>query len=127
MKLLLDTHTFLWWDSEPEKLSQRALELCQNPENILILSVASIWEMQIKIQLGKLKIKMPLSELIRQQQENGVGILPVEASHIFAVENLPNHHKDPFDRLLVAQAIVEDAVLVSADPLITQYPVRVDW
>ncbi len=127
MKLLLDTHTFLWWDSEPEKLSQRALELCQNPENILILSVASIWEMQIKIQLGKLKIKMPLSELIRQQQENGIGILPVEASHIFAVENLPNHHKDPFDRLLVAQAIVEDAVLVSADPLITQYPVRVDW
>ena len=127
MKLLLDTHTFLWWDSEPEKLSQRALELCQNPENILILSVASIWEMQIKIQLGKLKIKMPLSELIRQQQENGVGILPVEASHIFAVENLPNHHKDPFDRLLVAQAIVEDAVLVSADPLITQYPVMVDW
>jgi len=118
MKLLLDTHTFLWWDSEPEKLSQRALKLCQNPENILILSVASIWEMQIK---------MPLSELIRQQQENGVGILPVEASHIFAVENLPNHHKDPFDRLLVAQAIVEDAVLVSADPLITQYPVRVDW
>lgn len=127
MKLLLDTHTFLWWDSEPEKLSQRALELCQNPENMLILSVASIWEMQIKIQLGKLKIKMPLSELIRQQQENGIGILPVEASHIFAVENLPNHHKDPFDRLLVAQAIVEDAVLVSADPLITQYPVRVDW
>jgi len=127
MKLLLATHTLLWWDSEPEKLSQRALELCQNPENILILSVASIWEMQIKIQLGKLKIKMPLSELIRQQQENGIGILPVEASHIFAVENLPNHHKDPFDRLLVAQAIVEDAVLVSADPLITQYPVRVDW
>ena len=127
MKLLLDTHTFLWWDSEPEKLSQHALELCQNPENMLILSVASIWEMQIKIQLGKLKIKMPLSELIRQQQENGIGILPVEASHIFAVENLPNHHKDPFDRLLVAQAIVEDAVLVSADPLITQYPVRVDW
>ena len=127
MKLLLDTHTFLWWDSEPEKLSQRALELCQNPENMLVLSVASIWEMQIKIQLGKLRIKMPLAELIRQQQENGIEILPVEASHVFAVENLPNHHKDPFDRLLVAQAIVEEAVLISSDPLITQYPVSVAW
>jgi len=127
MKLLLDTHTFLWWDSEPEKLSRRALELCQNPENMIVLSVASIWEMQIKIQLGKLKIKMPLAEMIEQQQQNGIEILPVEASHIFAVESLPNYHKDPFDRLIVAQAIVEDAILVSADPLISQYPVTVEW
>ena len=127
MKLLLDTHTFLWWDSEPEKLSRRALELCQNPENTLVLSVASIWEMQIKIQLGKLQIKIPLEEMISQQQKNGIEILPVEASHIFAVESLPNYHKDPFDRLIVAQAIVEDAILVSADPLISQYPVTVEW
>ena len=70
---------------------------------------------------------MPLAELVRQQQENGIEILPVEASHIFAVETLPNHHKDPFDRLLVAQATVEDAVLVSADPLIAQYPTKVEW
>lgn len=127
MKLLLDTHTFLWWDSEPEKLSRRALELCQNPENMIVLSVASIWEMQIKIQLGKLKIKMPLAEMIGQQQQNGIEILPVEASHIFAVESLPNYHKDPFDRLIIAQAIVEDAILISADPLISQYPVGVEW
>ncbi|MBK9600358.1 MAG: type II toxin-antitoxin system VapC family toxin [Anaerolineales bacterium] len=85
MKLLLDTHTFLWWDSEPEKLSRRALELCQNPENTLVLSVASIWEMQIKIQLGKLQIKIPLEEMISQQQKNGIEILPVEASHIFSL------------------------------------------
>ena len=127
MKLLLDTHTFLWWDSEPEKLSRRALELCQNPENTLVLSVASIWEMQIKIQLGKLQIKIPLEEMISQQQKNGIEILPVEASHIFAVESLPNHHKDPFDRLIIAQALVEDAILISADPLISQYPVGVEW
>jgi len=127
MKLLLDTHTFLWWISEPEKLSRRALELCQDTENILVLSAASIWEMQIKVQLGKLQIKMPLAELIHEQQENGIEVLPVEASHIFAVETLPNHHKDPFDRLLVAQAIVEGAILISADPLITQYPVKVEW
>ena len=127
MKLLLDSHTFLWWNNEPEKLSPHVLEMCQNPENTLILSVASIWEMQIKIQLGKLRINVPLAELIHQQEENGVEILSVEASHVFAVDTLPNHHKDPFDRLLVAQAIVEGAVLVSADPLIKQYPVKVEW
>ena len=96
MKLLLDTHAFLWWDGEPEKLSRHVLELFQNPENTLILSVASIWEMQIKIQLGKLRLDVPLAELIPQQKENGMEILPVEASHVFAVETLPSYHKDPF-------------------------------
>ena len=127
MKLLLDTHAFIWVDSEPDKLSSRVRELCQDPENALMVSVASIWEIQIKSQLGKLQLKMPLAEMIRQQQENGFEILPVEASHVFALDSLPNHHKDPFDRLLVAQTIVEGAVLVSADPLIKQYPVSVEW
>ena len=127
MKLLLDTHTFVWVDSEPEKLSKRVQDLCIDSENELLLSVASIWEMQIKNQLGKLQLKIPLPEMIRQQQENGIEILPVEPAHIFALDSLPNHHKDPFDRLLVAQAIVEEAVLVSADPLIKQYPVSVEW
>lgn len=127
MKLLLDTHAFIWCDSEPEKLSRHARELCQDPENALILSVASIWEIQIKSQLGKLQLKMPLAEMIRQQQENGIEILSVEATHIFALDSLPNHHKDPFDRLLVAQALVEGAVLVSADPLVKQYSVKVEW
>lgn len=127
MKLLLDTHAFMWCDSEPEKLSRRVQELCKDPENILLLSVVSIWEMQIKSQLGKLKLRMPLPELIREQQENGIEILPVEPNHTFALDSLPNHHKDPFDRLLIAQAIVEGAVLVSADPLIKQYPVSVEW
>ncbi len=70
---------------------------------------------------------MPLAEMIRQQQENGIEILSVEATHIFALDSLPNHHKDPFDRLLVAQALVEGAVLVSADPLVKQYSVKVEW
>ncbi len=127
MKLLLDTHAFMWYDNEPEKLSRRVQELCKDPENILLLSVASIWEMQIKSQLGKLQLRMPLPELIREQQGNGLEILPVEPNHIFALDSLPNHHKDPFDRLLIAQAIVEGAILVSADPLVKQYPVSVEW
>jgi PIN domain nuclease of toxin-antitoxin system len=127
MKILLDTHTFLWWDSDPERLSKAALELCGDSKNSLFLSAASVWEMQIKIQLGKLKIDLPLSDLILQQEINGVEILPVHVSHVFEISNLPAHHKDPFDRLLIAQVRVEGMVFVSADPVIAQYPVKVVW
>ena len=76
MKLLLDTHTFIWWDSEPQRLSQQVLNMCQDPENVLLASVASLWEMQIKLQLGKLKLNKPLSELVSGQQEiNKIDIL----------------------------------------------------
>lgn len=127
MKALLDTHAFLWWDGEPERLSKNALALCQNIENTLFLSVASVWEMQIKIQLGKLKIDLPLSDLIRQQEENGVVVLPVHVSHTLEISNLPLHHKDPFDRLLIAQARVEEMVIISADPAMAQYDVQLIW
>ena len=128
MKLLLDTHTFIWWDSSPQKLSPKALALCQNPENILLLSIGSIWEMQIKIQLGKLSLNLPLPELIEsQQQTNNIEVLPINLTHLFALDSLPNHHKYPFDRLLISQAIVENAVLVSGDSILANYPVRIEW
>lgn len=128
MKLLLDTHVFIWWDSDPARLSPRALALCQDPQNTLMLSVISIWEMVIKIQLGKLKLSLALPEVIESQQRvNGVEVLPAVLSHVLTLEKLPAYHKDPFDRLLVAQAVVEDAVLVSADPNIARYPVQVVW
>ena len=128
MKLLLDTHVFIWWDSEPARLSPRALALCQDPQNTLLLSVVSLWEMQIKLQLGKLKLALPLKEIVQgQRRTNDVEILPVTLDHVLGLENLPPYHKDPFDRLLVAQAIVEEAVLVSADPNIAKYPVQIVW
>jgi PIN domain nuclease of toxin-antitoxin system len=128
MKLLLDTHTFIWWDSQPAKLSQKALALCQEPTNTLLLSVASIWEMQIKLQLGKLKLSLPLAEVIESQQKtNNIEILPITLMHVLALESLPNHHKDPFDRLLIAQANVEDTFLVSCDPIFAQYQVKLAW
>jgi PIN domain nuclease of toxin-antitoxin system len=128
MKLLLDTHTFIWWDSEPARLSPQALALCQDRQNVLLLSVVSIWEMQIKLHLGKLRLALPLKEIIEtQQQTNNIEILPVTLAHVLALENLPVHHKDPFDRLLVAQAMVEGAVLVSGDPNIAKYAVQVVW
>jgi len=128
MKLLLDTHAFIWWVSDPSKLSSRALALCQDPANSLLFSVASAWEMQIKVQLGKMELSQPLANIIADQQQSGnIELFPVILTHVLALENLPGHHKDPFDRLLIAQAIVENAVLVSRDEVFKQYPVNVQW
>ena len=128
MKLLLNTHTFIWWDSSPQKLSRKALALCENPENNLLLSIASIWEIQIKLQLGKLSLNLPLPELIEsQQQTNNIELLPIDLTHVLTLDSLTNHHKDPFDRLLISQAIVEDAVLVSGDSILANYPVKIEW
>lgn len=128
MKILLDTHTFIWWDSEIEKLSCTALHTCQEPENTLLLSTASVWEMQIKHQLGKLSLETPLAEIISTQQEmNGIKILPVELSHVLALDQLPLHHRDPFDRLLLAQATIEEAVLLSCDPAFELYSANTLW
>lgn len=128
MKLLLDTHTFIWWDSDPAKLSPHVLALCNDPANILLLSVVSVWEMQIKAQLGKLGFTRSLTDLVTQQQQtNQLDILDVTLSHVLALDGLPATHKDPFDRLLVAQANIEGAVLLSRDPIFAEYPVSVLW
>ena len=125
MKLLLDTHIFLWWADQPEKLSQAALSALQDEANELILSVASVWEMQIKIKLGKLRLSLPLNELIKNQQEtNNLTVSPVALTHVLALDALPFHHKDPFDRLLIAQSIDEDLTLVSADSQFSAYSVK---
>ena len=128
MNLLLDTHTFIWWDSDPSKLSEKVLALCQTAENRLLLSVASIWEMQIKAQLGKLTLEKPLAELVEAQQRvNGLELLPIQLSHVLALDSLPLYHRDPFDRLLVAQANAEGAVLLSQDSLFAKYSVELIW
>ena len=128
MKLILDTHTFIWWANEPEKLSEKALTACQDNSNTLILSVVSVWEMQIKMQLGKLKISRPIEKLIKtQQQANGLQVLPIELAHLLSLSGLPSHHKDPFDRLLITQANVEGAILVSVDLVFSSYSVKVLW
>jgi PIN domain nuclease of toxin-antitoxin system len=127
MKGLVDTHTFIWMDSDPTRLSSAAAMFLQDPSNIILLSVVSVWEMLIKLALGKLTLRMPLQTILAQQQANGIQILPVTLDHVLAVESLPAAHKDPFDRLLVAQANVEGAVLVTADAIFAQYPVTVLW
>lgn len=125
MKLLLDTHVFIWWADQPEKLSPAALSALKDEANELLLSVASVWEMQIKIQLGKLKLSLPLKELVKNQQEtNDITVSPVALTHVLALDALPFHHKDPFDRLLIAQSIEEDLTLVSADSQFSAYSVK---
>ena len=128
MKLLFDTHSFIWWDSDPARLPQSVLNLCQDVNNSLVLSVVSVWEIQIKSQLGKLTLHSPLAELIEGQQlSNFVELLPVHVAHVYHLNSLPLYHNDPFDRLLIAQARLEGAVLLSKDRIFSQYPVECYW
>lgn len=128
MRLLLDTHTFIWWDLEPTRLSSRAFALCQNPNHQLVLSVVSVWEMEIKMQLSKLHFTKPLVDMIAEQQRiNNLEILPVTLPHALAIEILPLFHKDPFDRLLIAQAQVEAIPFISRDTEFAAYPILVEW
>ena len=127
-RLLLDTHTFLWWDSAPGRLSPTVLALCRDPAVVLFLSLVSLWEIQIKSSLGKLPLALPLAEIIRNQQsQHGLQLLPVTVEHIYALQSLPIHHKDPFDRLLIAQALTEGLPLASVDSVFSFYPISLVW
>jgi PIN domain nuclease of toxin-antitoxin system len=124
MNLLLDTHVFLWLNQQPEKLSTNVLELCEDNKNTLYLSHVSPWEIQIKSKLGKLNLQIPLQEMIAtQQRDNDLKLLPITLQHIYALADLENYHQDPFDRLLIAQAIVESMPLITVDSKIMHYPI----
>ncbi len=128
MKLLLDTHAFIWWDGEPTRLSAAALGACQAPENSLHVSLASVWEIQIKMHLGKLRLRLPLRDVVREQQErNGLVLEPVTLEAVLGLSMLPPHHRDPFDRILVSQAMLGGFELVSGDPEIKRYSVQTLW
>jgi PIN domain nuclease of toxin-antitoxin system len=125
MKLLLDTHSFIWWDREPALIPSATLALMQKSE--LWLSLVSLWEIQIKTQLGKLQLNMPLAELVRHHQANGMMLLPITLPHILALEQLPQHHRDPFDRLLIAQGQIESMPIVSRDEIFQNYNCQIVW
>ncbi|MFL5342495.1 MAG: type II toxin-antitoxin system VapC family toxin [Gemmataceae bacterium] len=121
------THTFIWMDNEPKRLSSVAAAALSDPANEVFLSIVSVWEIIIKVQAGKIILRAPLSQMIADQQANQVHVLSVILVDAVAIETLPPVHKDPFDRLLAAQSIAEDMELVTADPIFAQYPVRVLW
>jgi len=126
MKLLLDTHLLLWAAGEPRRLSKPARKLIDNPDNQLLFSAASLWEVAIKRRLGREDFKVDARLLRRGLLDNGYSELPIISDHIVATESLPLLHRDPFDRILVAQATVEGVTLLTIDSLVSQYtgPIR---
>jgi PIN domain nuclease of toxin-antitoxin system len=128
MRLLLDTQAFLWFVTGDARLSQQARQAIEDDQNEVFLSIASAWEMAIKHSLGKLVLTQPFEVLMaRAIRENGLRLLPVELAHTAAAGDLPFHHRDPFDRMLIAQAQVGDLPAISADASFDAYGVRRIW
>ncbi len=122
MKLLLDTNLLLWAAGEPQRLPPQARTLLDDPDNELLFSAASLWEVAIKRTLGREDFLVDVRLLCRGLLDNGYGELPIISDHVVATESLPPIHKDPFDRILVAQATVEGITLLTTDSLVSQYP-----
>lgn len=122
MKFLLDTHLLLWAAGQPERLSKPARELIENPDNSLYFSAASIWEIAIKSSLGREDFKADSRLIRRGLIDNGYREISISSEHAAGVQSLPLVHKDPFDRLLIAQSLVEGMPLVTVDPVLSQYP-----
>jgi PIN domain nuclease of toxin-antitoxin system len=128
MRLLLDTHTLLWFIDGSTRLSPRARALIEDEANDIYLSVVSLWEIAIKISLGKLRLTQPFELLVPQQLGlNAITLLDISINHASHVITLPFHHRDPFDRLLIAQAQVEQMPIVGNDPAFDPYPITRMW
>jgi PIN domain nuclease of toxin-antitoxin system len=125
MKLLLDTHILLWAAAEPDQLSNQAKVLIEDPQNQLYFSAASLWEISIKNKLGRADFKVDLAVLRRNLLDNGFEEIAINSAHTIGVDALPNIHKDPFDRMLIAQTAVEGVTLMTADSVVAEYPVAV--
>lgn len=127
MKCLLDTCTFLWIvGGHEEKLNDGIIEIFEDKQNDIFFSLASAWEISIKTSIGKLRLGQPVNEFLTNQiAETGLIILPITLDHVLWVAGLPFHHKDPFDRLLISQAIVENMVILSSDSQFGKYGVAV--
>jgi PIN domain nuclease of toxin-antitoxin system len=128
MKLLLDTHVFLWLNDEADRLSETVKALCGAGTHDFYLSIASAWEMQIKNQLGKLALSVSVEEMVnKNRQDNNIQVLPIELAHVGYLKQLPQHHKDPFDRIIIAQAMLEDMAVISADRVFSDYAIKLYW
>jgi len=128
LKILLDTVTFLWVVFSPSRLSSVAIRLYEDPSNEVFLSAASVYEIVVKVMIGKLEVGGSPSQFIRAERESrGILPLPIDEDAAFAVERLPAIHADPFDRLLIAQSIASGMTLLTPDALIARYPIRAAW
>ena len=118
---LLDTQVFIWWMEKNRRLAEELYNLINNSDNQIFLSVATVWEIVIKKSKGKLKVPNDIKGGIKT---SGFNLLPIEISHVLALEKLPPHHRDPFDRILIAQAQIENCTLVTNDPKIKRYKIK---
>jgi len=126
VRQLLDTHTFLWFVMGNPRITSKLRAQIEDNENLV--SIVSVWEIAIKYSIGKLTIELPFDDFIdRQVISNGIQLLDIKLDHLKVLATLPLHHRDPFDRLLIAQAITEDLVLISADSVFSLYPVQRMW
>ena len=128
MKVLLDTHAFLWFIQGDERLGEQARELIELESSRRLVSMVSLWEMAIKASLGRIRIPLPIEHLVAEHVEgNAMEVLDVSVAHLDALMALPMHHRDPFDRLLIAQARSEGAVMLSRDGQLGLYDVETRW
>ncbi len=128
MRLLLDTHTFIWFVTDSPQISITAKNLIEDEYNEKLLSIASVWEMAIKHSINKLTFELPfMSFITSQMQQNSMGLLNIQIEHLNLVANLPLHHRDPFDRLIIAQAKVEQIPIVGMDKIFDSYSVQRLW
>jgi len=127
MNLLLDTHTLIWFAEQNQQLSEKAKRKIESSDNKVFVSIASYWEISIKLGLKKIKLNYPLKKLMNEAEKHNIQLLPIEPNHILALESLPLHHRDPFDRIILAQAITENFKLVSKDEHFALYKVKRVW
>ncbi|MBF0365233.1 MAG: type II toxin-antitoxin system VapC family toxin [Oligoflexia bacterium] len=128
MNFLLDTHALLWISNNSKELSKRLKKDFKNRENDFFISIASLWEMTIKISLKKLELPCSLEKYVKTEVvQNGIKILPISLKHLALLEELPFHHRDPFDRLIITQAITEDLTIYSKDKIFSRYDVALKW
>lgn len=128
MKYLLDTHALLWITTDDVRLSNKARDIYLNAENIICFSSASVWELVIKMSIGKIKFEKDLDDFIEVHVKgNNIDILKIELPHILRIANLPFHHRDPFDRLIIAQAIEDSLIILGSDSIFDKYKVNRIW
>lgn len=128
MRLLLDTHTFIWYVTDNPRLSTNVKLLIEDENNEKLVSIASIWEMAIKHSIGRLNFSLPFMEFVRQQLSvSNIGLLEINLNHIEVVASLPLHHRDPFDRLIIAQSMAEQIPVLSVDVIFDAYAIARLW
>lgn len=127
MRLLIDTQVFIWFVEDDAKLPKNIKQRIEHKDSTIILSIASLWEMTIKISLGKLQLSADIETMIANLYNNGFEVLPIAPNHLITLSTLDFHHRDPFDRLIIAQGLSEDISIVSSDAIFDKYNVKRMW